>query len=577
MKRTLTILSAALLLTGFTSCSDYLDILPLNDVVLENYWTEKNDVTSVLNSCYESLENSESVTRMAIWGELRSENIVAGNFSNNNDLADALRETLLPSSRFTLWSDFYRTINRCNTVIHYAPGVQEIDPNYKLVELQATIAEATFIRDLCYFYLLRTFGGVPMVFAPSIGDDIEFEVAPTAAFTYQDGKWEIGPALDMLINDLKSVEDKAVRRYYDDNKKEEDINVLEASRNSSRVTRYAIYALLAELNLWKGDFDETIHYCDLIIDYKKEQYEERKAKLGSDLKDIELFNEIPLITECPAGGNKCGNAQTKIFGKGNSFESIFELYFTSANTFINNYYRTKDNGDIAYLAALNENRKDVISGSNTLFSKDDCRAYGMIDNTTSRATIAKYVASSVSMSNRLKTLTDEKNAEIKINRRGNDEPANWIIYRLTDIMLMKAEALVFKGAEYYEQAFNLVDAVNRRARKIDNAGDPDALNIKNYNSDMAKMMEDLILQERKREFMFEGKRWYDLARYSIRVGNNNYLSRQVTAKYEINVSAIQIKLSNPYTLFWPINKEELKLNSNLKQNPAYGDTEDFQR
>ena len=35
-----------------SSCSDFLDILPMNEVVLENYWTEKSDVTSVVNSCY---------------------------------------------------------------------------------------------------------------------------------------------------------------------------------------------------------------------------------------------------------------------------------------------------------------------------------------------------------------------------------------------------------------------------------------------------------------------------------------------------------------------------------------------
>ena len=576
MKRTLTILSATLLLTVFTSCGDYLDTLPLNDVVLENYWTEKKDVTSVLNSCYESLENRESILRMAVWGELRSENIVAGTASNN-DLLDALKETLLPSSSLTLWSILYQTINRCNTVIHYAPGVQEIDPNYTYAELQATIAEATFIRDLCYFYLLRTFGSVPMVFQASISDDADFEVAPTAAFTYQDGKWEIGPALDMLINDLKGVEDKAVRRYYDDSKLKNSDAASKATENSSRVTRYAIYALLAELNLWKGDFDETIRYCDLIIDYKKKQYEEKKDNLGT-ISDMMLFNDIPLILECIDGGTKCGNAQTEIFGTGNSFESIFELSFRiqqGSNDYVAQYYGT--NGTpLGNLATTDENRKDVITGTNAVFSKDDCRAYGTMEGRNGRVTIAKYVASSVEMSNRLKTLNDESGAGIRITRR-SDAYANWIIYRLTDIMLMKAEALVFKGEEYFEQAFDLVDAVNRRARNITTAGDPDALKLTDYNSNMTKMLEDLILPERKREFMFEGKRWYDLARYSIRVGNNSYLAKQATTKYQVNVNAIQIKLSNPYTLFWPINKDELKRNINLKQNPAYGDTEDFQR
>ena len=88
-------------------------------------------------------------------------------------------------------------------------------------------------------------------------------------------------------------------------------------------------------------------------------------------------------------------------------------------------------------------------------------------------------------------------------------------------------------------------------------------------------MEDLILKERKREFMFEGKRWYDLVRYSIHTGSNTFLAEQVTTKYQINGNAIKIRLSDPNALFWPFNKDELKLNRYLKQNPAYGDTEDF--
>lgn len=579
MKRTLSIFYVALLLTGFTSCSDYLDRLPLNDVVLENFWTEKKDVTSVLNSCYESLENVESIKRMAIWGELRSENIVAGIINNNNELLDALKETLLPTSSLTSWAIFYQTINRCNTVIHYAPSVQEKDPNYTFTEMQATIAEATFIRDLCYFYLLRTFAEVPMVFEPSISDDTEFEVAPTAAFTIQNGKWEVGPALDILINDLKGVENMAVRRYVDDTNMTNKDARLAARENSSRVTRYAIYALLAELNLWKGDFDETIRYCDLIIDAKKKQYEEKKEKKPDDTNNnMMLFNDIPLILECVVGTQKCGNAQTDIFGEGNSFESIFELYFQTqngSNGFVSDFYGT-DGEELGYFAAPDENRKDIITSGNALFSKDDCRAYGTMESKSGKVSITKYVASSVLMSKKLRDLSDESAAGINIKRR-SEADANWIIYRLTDILLMKAEALVFKGDAYYEQAFKLVDAVNRRARNITTSGEGEPLKIENYNSSMSKMMEKLILEERKRDLMFEGKRWYDLVRYSIRVGNNNFLSTEVTTKYKTNADAIRIRLTNPYALFWPLNKNELKLNRYLKQNPAYGDTEDFQR
>ena len=555
-----------------TSCGDYLDVKPLNDVVLENYWTEKKDVISVMNSCYESLENKESILRMEIWGELRSENIVAGS-SVPNEMNEVLKETLLPNNALTSWAIMYQTINRCNTVIHYAPGVQEIDPNYTYTELQATIAEATFIRDLCYFYLLRTFGEVPLVFEPSLSDDMEFEVEPTSAFKFQDGAWVIGPALDILIEDLRGVENMAVRRYIDDSEMTNSQAASAADQNSGRVTRCAIYALLAEINLWKGDYDEAIRYCDLVIDYKTKQYEEKKDKLG-EINDMMLFNEIPLIRECVEGGTTCGNAYNEIFGTGNSFESLFELTFytnqSTSNETVGTYYGTSSN-PLGRFATPDENNKDVATGNNALFTKDDCRAYAIMKKENGKNAITKYVANTVSMSNRLSTISDESGVKLSLSRRSN-QYANWIVYRLTDVMLMKAEALVMKGEANYQKAFDLVDAVNRRARNITTGT---GLNFADYSSSQAKMMEDLILQERKREFFFEAKRWYDLVRYSIRTGSNTYLAKQATTKYQINVNAIQIKLSDPNALFWPFNKDELKLNKYLRQNPAYGDTEDF--
>ena len=130
-----------LLLTAylFISCSDFLDVLPLNDVVLENYWTKKSDVTSVLMGCYESLQSEDCVTRMGLWGEVRSDNMKIG-VASSQDLEQLVKENILPSNSFCNWAVFYQTINRCNILIHYAPQVQEQDPNYALSEMKANIA-----------------------------------------------------------------------------------------------------------------------------------------------------------------------------------------------------------------------------------------------------------------------------------------------------------------------------------------------------------------------------------------------------------------------------------------------------
>lgn len=544
-----------------SSCSDFLDITPLNKVVLENFWTQKSEVNAVLMGCYESLESEESIIRMGVWGEMRSENILQG-ASIGNEYNEILNENILPTNSLTKWNVMYQTINRCNTVCHYAPMVQKKDPNYTVNELNANIAEASFIRDLCYFYLIRTFRDVPMSFEPTIDDTKEFQIPATP----------MNAALDSLIEDLESVKDYAVRRYVDDSKMSNAQAASQAYENSSRVTRVAIYALLADLNLWRGNYDETIKYCDLIIDFKKNQYKEKIAQIG-DLTDMQEFAGIPLILEAPAGSVTCGNAYNEIFGTGNSFESIFELYFRNnqqvKNKYVNEFFGKDRLGSIS---GLSRYCKDAATGNSDLFTKNDCRVYATSENSNSRYAITKYVNSSVSMD--IKNVTDEKSLKLTTSR-GNAEYANWIIYRLTDVMLMKAEACILKGEAEYETAFTLINAVNKRAHNYTTSAAKDTLVFNDYKTSQEKM-EQLLLDERNRELMFEGKRWYDLVRIAVRDGNNQRLVSEATKKYQDKVNALKIKLADPNIIFFPYNKDELKVNPFLKQNSAYGNTEEFE-
>ena len=259
----------------FMSCSDFLDILPMNSTVLENYWKEKADVTGAVNGCYEALASEDVVTRMGVWGELRSDNIVAGT-NVPNHLNEMLRENLLPTNDMCKWSTVYNVINRCNIVCHYAPEVEEIDPNYTHNELKATIAEMKAIRALCYFYLIRAFRDVPYTTEPSIADDQNY-VIPASKFDV---------IVDSLITDLESVKDDAQRRF--ELEKVQGKSIYVPAANNSRITRWAIYALLADLYLWKGDWDNVIRYCDMVIDYKKQVYDE--LLLMDQINDVEVYD-----------------------------------------------------------------------------------------------------------------------------------------------------------------------------------------------------------------------------------------------------------------------------------------------
>lgn len=540
---------------GMTGCSDFLDILPMNEVVLENYWTEKNDVVSVVNSCYETLESGDCITRMGVWGELRSDNLRMG-ANVPNDINEILKENLLPSNSYCNWARFYEAINRCNTVCHYAPMVQEIDPNYTMEEMKANIAEVSAIRALCYFYLIRTFKDVPYSTLPSIDDSQEY-VLPATPFN---------DVLDSLILDLEKVKDDAVRRYYTDDSPN-------AYYNSSKITRWAIYALLADLYLWKGEWDNAIRYCDMVIDFKRLQYKEMVERQGN-VNNIDLIDSIPMILEKPVGSTTCGNAYNEIFGEGNSFESIFELYYrtnqSQQNTWVSNFYGNNNN-IVGNLSTSDFLFKDVAQGTNNVFKRTDGRAYEGAELNNSRYAITKYARRQVTYSTQ--NVSTEKDLNLNSSRRSGSD-ANWILYRLSDMILIKAEALIERNnVGDLEAAFALIDIVNKRANDAVGGTRSSTLKKEDY-IDSKPAMENLLFEERQREFVFEGKRWYDLVRLARRDGDNSRLISLATRKYIENVNAIKIKLADPNIIYFPYSKSELKVNPLLRQNPAFDTGED---
>ena len=551
-------LSLLTFLPLLNSCNDFLDLKPQNEVVLENFWKEKADAASVLTSCYESLESNDALNRMLVWGELRSDNMKAG-ASTPNDLSEILKESLLPSNPYCNWGKFYECINRCNPVCYYAPQLQKIDPNYTEAEMKANVAEATTLRALAYFYLIRTFRDVPYCTVPSI-DDRQNYVLPATKFDV---------VLDTLITDLESIKGDAVRRYFVDESPS-------AWQNSCKITRWAVYALLADLYLWKGEWDNAIKYCDLVIDYKRQQYNDM-LQLYGNVNNIDLIDSIPMILEKPVGMTTCGNAYNEIFGEGNSFESIFELSFKSPqstkNDMVSKFFGNQREPQ-GNLSASDLLFKDVAQGSNTLFKKTDGRAYEGGELSGSRYTICKYVRTNVSYRTNPVPSTEKDLALSKTLRSESEAYANWIIYRLSDMLLIKAEALIERGqGDDFDKAFALIDIVNKRANDAVGGTRSSTLKKTDY-IDSKAAMEDLLIAERQREFLFEGKRWYDLVRLARRDGKNTRLVNLVTRKYQENVNALKIKLADPNIIYFPYAKSELKVNPLLKQNPAFLTGED---
>lgn len=546
---------------GLGSCSDFLEIEPLNDIVLDKFWNEENDVENIVAGCYSGMQNRILIERMIVWGELRSDHLIGGTgVQDNINIQNILKENITANNVYTSWGEFYDIINRCNTVLHYSPLVAERDPNYTETELMATRAEVSAIRDLCYFYLIRTFRDVPYSTQPFL-DELQQMAMPATKFD---------AVLDSLITDLENVKSYAVKTY----------PVSKTNYQCGRITQDAIHAMLAEMYLWKKDYANSVKYADMVIDAKTQRFQDEIDNAGGNSSSYKMFEGYPLIYDSYTTGNLYGNAYGTIFGSGASRESILELIFADDNTRLANHGLSFLYGNQKTMPGIVKPADfittDVSDASYKVFcDKYDTRNYeNLYKMSASQCGVAKYVCKSgmVSIS------STEINSLASPSYPEEFCHANWILYRLTDVMLLKAEALVQMvdgdakteaNDSLLRAAYDIVSVINKRSNC---ATTYMPITYANYST--KSQMENLVFEERARELMFEGKRWYDLVRRSLRDGNTSYLVQQVTRKGSDNASVVQAKLAKMDAIFWPYNLDELKVNPYLVQNPAFGSGDD---
>ena len=78
-------------LMGVTGCSDFLEIEPQNEIILEKFWNEKADVDAVIAGCYSNMQDDGVIKRMMVWGEFRSDNVGPGsNVTSDGSLEKVL-------------------------------------------------------------------------------------------------------------------------------------------------------------------------------------------------------------------------------------------------------------------------------------------------------------------------------------------------------------------------------------------------------------------------------------------------------------------------------------------------------
>ncbi|WP_294245848.1 RagB/SusD family nutrient uptake outer membrane protein [uncultured Chryseobacterium sp.] len=365
-----------------------------------------------------------------------------------------LNSTTLPAS---YWRDYYQGISRANVLIQKVP-LATIDDATK----NRFIAESKALRALYYFDLIRMFGNIPLILEPFKASDDFYNVpqAPKSA-VYSQIEADLVSAIPGLPATVPAGQ-------------------------KGRLTQGAAKALLGKVYLYNNKKSEA---AAILADVNgtpggTSQY---GYKLVDSYASLWVTNN-KFTTESIIEINhtNLGNSSWEIWGQGGD-----EGNSISIMTSIRSYNRkSTDAPDWVSGWAFNPVTEDLFN-----FMQGDPRLAPSIFNAKSLKQQNKIDYSEANMDsgyflNKYLVTKDETTdlpGAPELNYR-----KNYILIRLADTYLMEAEALNGSGA----RAQALLDAVRTR---VGLASVPVSLQA--------------IKNERRREFIGEGHRWFDLVRW----------------------------------------------------------------
>lgn len=477
--------------TSFSSC-DFLDLDPISEIPADNMWQNQRDVNAGIAEIYASFRTAMK-TNYFSWGEMRSDNFVLFNElpSEYSNLISNQMTTDLPC---TNWGSLYKVISNTNFAIQNIPNSNITDLALK----NDYLAQAYAMRALCYFYAVRVWGDVPVYLEPV--DNLDKGVYKTRT-----PKEEVYK--DVILPDLRQAE----------------LLINPGNLERKRISRNAIYAILADVQMWLQDYEGAEQTIDKLMSNTtytafELDMEKMKKTFVEDLNN-KVSDNSPTVDEYGPGAN----------------ELIFVIHQNIAEAGLSNYSHiwtvlgcgSGQGSTVVLSPGLQKRYEDAKAAIPSDIRFDNYLTPSGGGTVTYQ--VHKYIANG---------------GRIPYQNYLNCQMA-YPVYRFTDILLMQAEVKAY--LDKWQEALNIIATTVRARAGVQTLTRP----LSSFTS--RKEVVDYILEEKQMEQVGEGKRWFDLVR------NNRVLE----VMGPIN------GMKNENQILFPINQTLINQNSALEQNEGY--------
>jgi len=505
-----------------------------------------------------------------------------------------------------LWIYLYKNINRANTVISRASDVVGMDENLKTTR----VAEAKFIRSLCLFWAVQQFGDVPMPLSETVAASKEVIRVPSSEIYAQ------------LISDLLETESALPDTATDYGRATKGAaQHLLARIYLTRGWNFnnSLGGSAADFNSALEYADKVINSYPMVSNYKdlwpKRNENPNLQTFGpadQDAKNSEVvfavqfsaqaltnvmeLDELDFKINSDGGSNAKGifgglgeewpgyPGRTADYGRIQGFHhttpATYRLFDPNTDqrydhNFVEKVWAMVDepgfipaagvdpidisSGDLIiefrpWDSPLPVSERGINEGGNKLYAVVNHADYG-------RQEESNYM-------NRGRGPMMWKFWEPGIQWGSGFGQYDVFVMRSAEAYLIAAEAIV-KGAtggqlgsasDYYNTVVNRA-IIGGALGNANMAADPTSLTslaTKSYRSS-GNVTIDMILDERAREFMGEGLRWYDLKR----------TGKLIERAKAMNPWVGDLNFIQEYHLLRPIPLKEIDLASGLTQNPGY--------